>query len=103
MAVAIKQGDQYYIPILLKNGKTVITDNDVLVVEAILGGIRKTYPEQILFSDGAFQFPVTQQETFGLTDGTKHFEVRVKFNSGDVVGADADGVTVTLAESKTVL
>ncbi len=103
MAIAIKQGDQYYVPITLKNGNVPITNTDVEKVEIVLGGIRKTYPEQVEYFGGSFQFPVTQEETFALNDGTKPFQVRVKFTSGDVVGADIEAAVITLSVSKEVL
>ena len=90
MAVVIKQGDAYGIPLEIQlNGET-LSDADVEKVEVFVGdGIRKLYPGQITYSPeiSCFVVPVTQEETFTLPENERiRVDVRVQFPGGMVLG-----------------
>ena len=87
----IKQGDAYDLRIALDfNGETLTAEHLPLLecVEFMLGdGVRRAWPEEGGFVDGAFLMPLTQADTFSLEDGeTVEFDVRVHFTGGAVVG-----------------
>ena len=50
-------------------------------------GVRRVWPEEGGFVDGAFLMPLTQADTFSLEDGeTVEFDARIHFVGGAVVG-----------------
>lgn len=108
MAVVIKQGDAYGIPLEIQlNGET-LTDADVEKVEVFIGeGIRKLFPGQITYVSeiGCFSVQVTQEDTFTLPEGeTIRVDVRVQFPGGMVLGViDTLKVKVANAISEEVL
>lgn len=100
----IMQGDAYSIPITITTADgTLIDDTMVDAVEVVIGFLKKTYPEEITFSDGKWLFPLTQEESFKLSSYQQTVQVRVKFNSGEVVGAVIGSVPITASVSKEVL
>ena len=91
MAIRIKQGDQYSVPILIRlNGETVDID-ELAEVEFTFGdGTRKLWPQDVQYNsaDNCFYLPLTQEETFALPPGAAlPLDVRVKFAGGEVLGS----------------
>ena len=87
----IKQGDAYDLRIALDlNGEALTAEDLPLLhcVEFMLGDcVRKVWPEEGGFLDGAFLMPLTQADTFSLEDGeTVEFDARIHFVGGAVVG-----------------
>lgn len=87
----IKQGDAYDLRIALDlNGEALTAEDLPLLhcVELMLGdGVRKVWPEEGGFLNGAFLMPLTQADTFSLEDGeTVEFDARIHFVGGAVVG-----------------
>ena len=87
----IKQGDAYDLRVELElNGEAVTAEKLPLLhcVEFMLGdGIRKVWPDDGSFADGAFLVPLTQRETFLLdAEEPAEFDVRAHFAGGAVVG-----------------
>ena len=87
----VKQGDAYDLRVVLElNGETVTAEDLPLLhcVEFMLGeGVRKVWPADGCFADGAFFVPLTQQDTFLLEEAEPaEFDVRVHFSGGAVVG-----------------
>ncbi len=108
MAVVIKQGDAYGIPLEIQLNGATLTDADVEKVEVFVGDdIRKLYPGQITYVHelGCFSVPVTQEETFTLPEGENiRVDVRVQFSGGMVLGViDTLKVKVADAISEEVL
>ena len=72
MAIRIKQGDQYSVPILIRlNGETVDID-ELAEVEFTFGdGTRKLWPQDVQYNsaDNCFYLPLTQEETFAFPAG----------------------------------
>ena len=105
----VKQGDAYDLRIALDfNGETLTAEHLPLLecVEFMLGdGVRRVWPEEGGFVDGAFLMPLTQADTFSLEDGeTVEFDARIHFVGGAVVGLKKKlRVTVSDALSEEVL
>ena len=102
MAVVIKQGDAYGIPLEIKLNGTALAATDVETVEVYVGdSIRKLYPDEITYNEtlGSFIVPVTQEETFTLPEGeTVRVDVRVQFPGGMVLGV-IDELKVRVADA----
>ena len=102
----IKRGDAYSVPVAVAVNKSELNLSDVELVEFFIGGIRKLYPGDVRYdsTNGGFQVPLTQEETFGFSVGTINIDARVKFTSGAVEGFEKYIVaTVVDAESSEVL
>ena len=104
-SIKIMQGDQYPIPITITDqAGTIITDVEVRDVEIIIGNYRKTMPEITFNAEtGAWEFPLTQQETFRFNSQNARVQVRVAFSNGDVVGVETECIVVVRSASKEVL
>lgn len=100
------QGDAYSVPVTITaQDGTVITPDMVTCVEITIGNLSRKYPGAVTFDEdtGAWQFPLTQQQTFRLQQGKQETQARVVFASGDVFGGRGDTVFVTESLSKGVL
>lgn len=53
MIPIIQQGDQYYVPIRIKKGETVLTEENVDGVRISFGGNEQSYPDGQLEFDGS--------------------------------------------------
>ena len=100
------QGDQYKIPIELKNddGSTV-TQKDLKNLEVFVGNVRKLLSRgEIEFEEinGLFYVFVSQKETFRLRGDVK-VQARLLLLSGDVVGVNLGTVNFEESTSKVVL
>ena len=108
MAIRIKQGDAYSVPVLIRlNGEPVDID-EVAEVEFTFGdGMRKLFPQEVQYNiaDGCFYLPLTQDETFAFpANGSVTLDIRVKFVGGDVVGVQRmESLAVADASSEVVL
>ena len=100
------QGDAYSVPVTITaQDGTVITPDMVTCVEITIGNLSRKYPGAVTFDEdtGTWQFPLTQQQTFRLSQGKQETQARVVFASGDVFGGRGDTVFVTGSLSKGVL
>ena len=108
MAIRIKQGDAYSVPVLIRlNGEPVDID-EVAEVEFTFGnGLRKLFPQEVQYNsaDNCFYLPLTQDETFEFpANGSVTLDTRVKFVGGNVIGAQRmDSAAVADATSEVVL
>ena len=108
MAIRIKQGDAYSVPVLIRlNGEPVDID-EVAEVEFTFGdGMRKLFPQEVQYNsaDGCFYLPLTQDETFAFpANGSVTLDIRGKFVGGDVVGVQRmESLAVADASSEVVL
>lgn len=96
------QGDSYSIDITIENEGKPLDISEIELVEITLLNLTKTYPEEVSFSDGAFHFPLSQEETMNLPPLCP-MQVRVKFTSGDVIGSEIQKIDVQRVLSKAVL
>lgn len=102
------QGDAYRVPFILSmtidGTRTLLTPDNVEDVEILIGTLRATYSEgELKFDDGKWCFPLTQQKTFSLGSFAQFAQVRVKFITGDVVGAIVPKMLMNNSISKAVL
>ena len=100
------QGDQYRLPIELKNADgTFVTREEVKDLEVFVGTTRKMLSkEEIEFEplENVFYVFLSQNETF-MMRGDVSVQARVLFLSGDVVGIDLGKLNFAQATSKVVL
>ena len=100
------QGDAYSVPVVIKaKDGTVITPEMVTRVEITIGHLTRQWPGVITFNEDtlAWEFPLTQQQSFRLSQGKQKTQVRVAFSNGWVVGGDGTDVRVLKSESKSIL
>ena len=100
------QGDQYRIPIELKDSDgTFVTLEEVKDMEVCFGITRKMLSKgEIEFDplENVFYFSLSQKETF-MVRGDVSVQARVLFLSGDVVGVDLGKLNFAQSTSKAVL
>jgi hypothetical protein len=99
------QGDSYYLGIkILNNAKNPVTPDDVSDIEITIGHLRKTYRNaELIYSDGLWLFPVSQQESFQYWPSSVKAQVRVAWANGVVEGKPLYGVRMNESISKEVL
>lgn len=100
------QGDQYRLPIELKNADgTFVTREEVKDLEVFVGTTRKMLSKgEIEFEpfENVFYVSLLQKETF-MMRGDVFVQARVLFLSGDVIGIDLGTINFAKATSKVVL
>ena len=100
------QGDQFRLPIALyyEPDNSSITAADVQDVEVCVGKVRKTMADGVTFDPNTnmFYMHLTQAETFKLRNDVV-VQVRILFNSGDVLGLSLGTVDFEKSISKEVL
>ena len=102
----IMQGDSYGIPIAIQTANGWATPDKFSEIEIIIGDMRKTLSSGQLTYDyvnAQFIFPLTQEETFGLSTNPQRVQVRCKFLNGEVVGQNLGNINVTPSLSRAVL
>lgn len=98
MALKIKQGDAYGVPISAKLNGAPLNMADVDTVELTVGDgketlyVRKTYPGEVELREIDEKLflilPITQEEAFTMpSNGAVAFDMRVMLNGGAVIGA----------------
>lgn len=108
MAIRIKQGDEYSLPVLIRLNGEPVDVSEVAEVEFTLGnGVRKTFPQEVQYNsaDGCFYLPLTQEETFAFpANGSVTLDIRVKFAGGNVIGVQRmESIAVADASSEVIL
>ena len=100
------QGDQFRLPIELKNNDgSFVTQESIRDLEVFVGKIRKTLlNKDIEFesTENVFYVFLTQKETF-MMHGNVNVQARALFLSGDVVGIDLGNINFMESTSKVVL
>ena len=91
--VTIKKGDAYPLPVVVKLNGQVIDDGTLYAVEIVELSLQDLTKEwkadgsgEVTFENGAFFFPLSQEETFNLRAGKIKLDVRVKTIDGWVQG-----------------
>lgn len=101
------QGDSYGIPVKLNTLEgDIVTPDDAVDVEIVIGHIRRTYAEGgVVWSSETERWivPLTQDETFAFPASRVPAQARVKLTSGYVEGVDLGMVAVRESLSKVVL
>lgn len=86
-----------------------VTASDVKEVELTIESedviLSKTYPEQAEYdaAEGAFRFPLSQEDTFQLAAGKATYQLRILFNDNTVKGIDQLQAKIKPSISKAVL
>lgn len=103
--IAIMEGDQYGICITLyDDNETLITEDLVEEVEVCIGKYIKYYSTgDVTFSEGAWVFPLSQEESFGFVTTSVDCQIRVKFVGGDVIGEAFDRIEIKRSRSRRIL
>ncbi len=91
----IRQGDQYLIPVVIQQGTKQITPDDCAGVRIGLDNVTAYYPGTLTYGDGAWYFPLTQEQSNAMASGTVQFQVQVKFEGGDVVSSPTTNVEIS--------
>lgn len=90
----ITQGDQYLIPVLIRQGETVITDQIASGVKVAIDTAVCEYPNgNLTFANGLWWFPLTQKISNALPEGKADFQVQVKINE-KIIGTKKKKVDV---------
>lgn len=99
------QGDSYSLGIrILNNAGNPVTPDDVKDVEISIGHLIKSYTRaELIYSDGRWLFPLSQQETFGYWPSAVKAQVRVVWANGFIEGKPLYGVRINESISKEVL
>ena len=99
------QGDSFGLKIeVLKESDEAVTLSEVSDVEITVGFLRKTYANgEVLYSDGIWVFPITQEESFKLPATRVKAQVRVVWKDGSDEGASRGEIRVQESISKVVL
>lgn len=99
------QGDACFLGVrVLNNALQVVGPSDVEDVAITVGHLTKTYKkEQVVYHDGLWLFPLSQEESFGLFPGAVRAQVRILWANGVVEGKPIFGLRVTESTAKEVL
>ena len=106
-ATIIMQGDQYALPFEIRTADGTAAAADTFAdVEIVIGSlVKRASAGEITFSEphGAFLFPLTQAETFGMHSMPADVQIRVKTHEGDVIGTRLGPLIVEASLSGEVL
>jgi hypothetical protein len=95
MARKIIQGEQYPMPFILTLKGVTYTPENVTELRAKLGGFSAFYPNgDLVYRNGAWQFPLTQEMSYQLKSGLADFQVQGKTSGGNILSTDITKVTV---------
>lgn len=99
------QGDAYYLGIRIQNNAgSPVAPEDVLDVEITIGGLIRTYRAgELVYQDGMWFFPMTQEETYAYWPAAVKAQVRVHWANGVVEGKPLYGIRMEESISKEVL
>ena len=87
--LVIKQGDTYRLPVYITIDEEHLTDENARKVEFAFETrdqtILKYYPNEVVFEDGCFVVPLTQEDTFALRKGVFRYKIRTLLMNGEEV------------------
>lgn len=90
----IQQGDQYAIEVIVKLGDTVISPQNCDDMKIKLGNFLKEYSKgELLFSNGIWYFPMTQEMSLSFRGGMTTLQAQVK-SGEEIHGTPVYPVTV---------
>lgn len=92
------QGDSYLIPIVVRQNNAVIDPQMVELMVLKIGGIAKFYPGGgLTYAEGAWQFPLSQEQSLKLPDRPVETGGRMKLLLQEVVGFRGPDINVRKA------
>ena len=102
--ITVMQGDQYNLKFHIVSREQTLTDDDLDVVEIVIGSLRKTPPGVAYNADtGLWEFLLTQSDSMSLDPSPAPIQLRAKFPDGSVIGRVVGTINVIPALSKEVL
>lgn len=92
--MAFTRGDEYLIPIIIKQEETVITPEIATGVKVGLGPAVSTWPGgSLTFSEGIWYFPLSEEISYRIPRGRVDFQVKVTVGN-QIVSSDTTQVDV---------
>lgn len=92
------QGDAYLIPIVVRQGNVLVEPQKVELMVLKIGGIAKFYPGGgLTYAEGAWQFPLSQEQSLQLPDRPVETGGRMKLLLQKVVGFRGPDINVRKA------
>lgn len=82
--MALTQGDEYYIPVIIWMGETTITPENATGVKVGIGKFEREWPDGgLTFQEesGAWLFPLTQEASLKMPEGKVDFQVKARFGT----------------------
>ena len=99
MIKPIQQGDQFYLPIVIKQDGVVITTENADDVKIKVGSVLKKYSEgQLTYGQYdtdkyAWLYPLTQEQTLSWNGATVSIQAQIKQGT-NVFGSDTESVPI---------
>ena len=82
--MAIYQGDQYSLPIMVKHGGEIVSPDMVTDIAIAIGEMVRAYSEGTLsYADGKWLFPLYKQETLKMPEEVS-YQVQIRYGE-DIV------------------
>lgn len=101
---AIMQGDQYKIGFRFKQNDSYLTPTELSDVRIMVGDTVKTYSGlEVTNTDEWWYYPITQDETYGIAGNSVRVQVRIVFNTGDVIGKQIGKLRIVQSRDKEVV
>ena len=102
------QGNTYNLELsLYSNNDVIVPVEKINQVQVILGNIEKFYKANgngdVVYKDGVFIIPLSQEETFSLEQDSFTWEARVLFNDGQVDGTGKQKGSISFSKTRKVL
>ena len=83
----IYQGDQYPLPIRIRIGNELVTDQNIGAIRILIGPIKQEWPDGALYFDNErWHFPLMQRQTLKLPAGTVDLDIQLMKN-GEIIGS----------------
>lgn len=98
----MKQGNQFYLGIKLRDKNGYINIDSVEKIIFQIQEIEKRYPEEVEYKEGEFYIWLTQEDTFKMQDEIE-IEARIKFTNNVILGSKIKNVKVKESLNKEVL
>lgn len=99
----IRKGEDKVIPIELYNNGEALLPEAVEKAVFNIGPLEKYWPGDVLFYEGKWLLPITQNETLGIAAGMYTAEARIKLKSGEIEGVTFEKVSFVPMQNKEVL
>ena len=99
------QGDSGMLAVRIRNNAgSEITPADITDLEITIGSMRKTYGKgELVYADGLWFFPLSQQETLGCSATYQNAQVRLRWPNGVVEGKYINGIRFSESFSREVI
>ena len=99
MIKPIQQGDQYFLPVVIKQNDVEVTPSNCDDVKIKVGSIQKQYSDGTLnygpydADNSAWLYPLTQTQTLSWQNSTIAIQAQIKQGS-NIFGSDTEAIPV---------